>query len=298
MRVGPDIKAEWGAVVRCAKPATWLYFWNGRVWHNDPDCLMLRDPLTLENARAWGSFIALSGQLNLVSEWLPGLPAEKLEVYKRTIPNHRVLNARPVDLFDRDLPRVWHVSSGEGDDRRDVVGLFNWNFRTPTTQTSADEVGPAKIELDLSQLHLPEGNYVGFDYWANAFLPAVEAKTVVDLPPGSCKVIALRRVLDHPQVLSTSRHISQGLLDLTYVRWHNEKKTLSGRSGMVGGDPYELRIDAGTAKSKAASVELSAGDKAAGVKIASLQQDDRLVRVALDSPTSRTVEWSVRFAGE
>jgi hypothetical protein len=28
-------------VVRCAKPASYLYFWNGRVWHNDPDCLML-----------------------------------------------------------------------------------------------------------------------------------------------------------------------------------------------------------------------------------------------------------------
>jgi hypothetical protein len=295
MRVGPDIKADWGAVVRCAKPATWLYFWNARVWHNDPDCLMLRDPLTLENARAWGSFIALSGQLNLVSEWLPDLPPEKLDVYKRTIPNHRVLDARPVDLFERDLPRIWQVTEGEGDDRRDVVGLFNWNFDKPTTQPAGAEVGPVTVTLDLAQLGLGAGEYVGFDYWGNEFMPKIGDNTTFTLPPGSCRVMALRRSAKHPQVVSTSRHIAQGLLDLTYVRWHNDKNALTGRARVVGGDDYELRLDAATAH--AAAAELSADDRAAGVS-ASLKQDGRLVRVTLKSPRTRTVEWDVRFAGE
>src|SRR5439155_4189168 len=122
--------------VRCARPATRLYFFNGRVWHNDPDCLMLRDPLTVDNARAWASWIAISGQMNLVSEWLPDLPPEKLDIYKRTIPNHGKITARPVDLFERDMPRIWQLTTGAGEDRRDVIAVFNWN-RAKETKSDA-----------------------------------------------------------------------------------------------------------------------------------------------------------------
>jgi hypothetical protein len=175
------------------------------------------------------------------------------------------------------------------------VGLFNWNFAKPTTQPAGAEVGPATVTLDLAQLGLPAGDYVGFDYWANVFIPSVDAKTAFELPPGSCKVIALRRASKQPQVLGTSRHISQGLLDLTYVRWHNDKKTLSGRSSIVGGDPYEIRIDGATAQAK--SVAVSTEDKSAGVS-GSLKQDGRLVRASFTSPKTRTIEWEVRFAND
>ena len=75
MRVGRDIGAKWDHILPSAIMGTRLYFFHGRVWHNDPDCLMVRKPMTLDQARAWGSWIAVSGQLNMVSEWLPRLPA-------------------------------------------------------------------------------------------------------------------------------------------------------------------------------------------------------------------------------
>jgi hypothetical protein len=310
MRVGPDIKAEWGAVVRCAKPATYLYFWNGRVWWNDPDCLMLREPLTIDNGRAWASWIALSGQMNLVSEWLPGLPPERLDIYKRTIPNHAKLSARPVDLFEREMPRIWHLSYGEGDDRTDVVGLFNWNFaqrrqsgdsaamEEPTTQEAQaakrGEVGPVKITLDPAQLGIPGGadaKLVGFDYWGKAFLPTFRGPQEFELRPGSCMVVALRKKLDRPQVLSTSRHISQGLVDVADVKWDAAKRTLSGRSRVVAGDPYELRIDTAGAKAQAANMK---GDEKATVT--PLKQEGSALRLTIDSQETREVAWEIRFA--
>jgi len=41
MRVGRDISANWGKIIPCMQMGSRLYFLHGRVWHNDPDCLML-----------------------------------------------------------------------------------------------------------------------------------------------------------------------------------------------------------------------------------------------------------------
>ena len=53
---------------------------------HDPDCLMLRKPLTLDQGRAWALFIVVSGALNIVSEWLPKLPKDRLDIFKRSLP--------------------------------------------------------------------------------------------------------------------------------------------------------------------------------------------------------------------
>jgi len=52
MRVGRDIGADWLKIKPCVEMGSRLYFMHNRVWYNDPDCLMLREPLTLEQARA------------------------------------------------------------------------------------------------------------------------------------------------------------------------------------------------------------------------------------------------------
>jgi hypothetical protein len=308
MRVGPDIGAQWDKVVRCAIPATWLYFWNGRVWWNDPDCLMLRDPLTVENGQAWASWVALSGQMNLVSEWLPDLPPEKLDIYKRTIPNHLQRSARPVDLLERNLARVWHLSYGEGEERHDVVALFNWNApekgsttkpangavqEEPTASESAKVgTGPAKVTLDLAQLGLPaDRQFLAFDYWANQFVDPISGKADFELQPGTCKVIALKRKTDRPQLVSTNRHVSQGAVDVSDVKWDGSTQTLSGKSKIVGGDDYELRFHAGGGTRVDAKV---AGRDAT----VSAKQDGEQVRVTIKTPTTGEVAWSVRFAAE
>jgi hypothetical protein len=312
MRIGPDIKADWGAVRRCARPAEMMYFLNGRVWHNDPDCLMLREPLTLDNARAWGSFIGITGQLNLVSEWLPDMPPERLDVWKRSVPNHNKLSVRPVDLFTTDMPRVWHLSYGEGDDRHDVVALFNWNApkqqssrgaasagnEEPTTQTAAkpspDEGKSVTIDLNLPDLGLKQDQkYAAFDFWSNQFLSAVSGSASFELPAGSCKVIALKAQRDdRPTLLSTSRHVSQGAVDVLSCEWDATANVLRGMSKVVIGDDYELRIDAPTGRNASAAKIAGGGENLD----ASVKQDGRNVRVAIKPAKTGEVAWAVSFA--
>jgi hypothetical protein len=300
MRIGPDIKADWSAIVRCAKPAGWLYFLNGKVWWNDPDCIMMRQPLTIEEARAWASFVALSGQLNLVSEFLPDLPKDRLDIYKRTLPNSGH-SGTPIDLFEREMPRIWHTTWGEGENRRDVVGLFSWTapatkipdnksagMEEPTganARTKVTDEGPS-VKLDLKQLGLPsDQRFVGFDYWANEFVPEFTGSKTFDIQPGSCRVIAIRPVLDHPQVLSTSRHITQGAVDLLKVEWDGAKKVLRGRSKVIADDPYELRIDSAGMKVKSAN-DADVSD-----------ESGRNVRVKFKPQQTGEMDWEIQFAG-
>ena len=284
MRVGRDIGASWEKILPSMTMASRLYFYHGRVWHNDPDCLMLREPLTLAQARAWGSWIAISGQLNLVSEWLPGLPEDRLEIVKRSMPSTG-LCGRPIDLFEEPDPRIWKLSSGTGDARRDVIALFNW-----------DATKPATIDVELKRLELNgdgKGAYVGFDYWQNEFVGPISGSLHAELPASSCRVLALRPAANHPQVVSTSRHITQGIVDLADEKWDAENRTLTGTSKVVAGDPYEVRIVA-PANAEIRAVEVSADDKAAGVTIKPNDAGPR-GRVTVTSPANREVHWRVHF---
>ena len=285
MRVGSDIGAKWGGILKGASMGTRLYFLHNRLWHNDPDCLMLRDPLTVDQARAWGSWIAISGQLNIASEWLPGLPADKLDVVKRSMPNHG-LCGRPVDLFENTLPQVWHLTSSTEEQRKDIVGFFNWDDK------KSDSVSVVPNKLDLTD----EGNgtYVGFDYWDNKFIPPFSGELKIELRPSSCRVISIRKLLERPVLVSTSRHITQGIVDVMEEEWNEQAKILSGKSKVVGGDPYEIRIYAPTKEWQAVRVKVSGGDRKAGVT-AGMQQEGHEIRVTIKSPENREVRWEVGF---
>ena len=121
MRIGPDNGHGWGdyrqeiaknacgSLITGPIRGTRLYFLNGRTWWNDPDPSYVRSAIPIQHARLLTSWVALSGQVYLNSDWLPGLPAERLDIIKRTIPPHGA-TARPVDYFDDIMPRIWLVS--------------------------------------------------------------------------------------------------------------------------------------------------------------------------------------------
>jgi hypothetical protein len=280
MRIGPDTGADWGAILPNFHLGTRLYFLHNRVWHNDPDCLMVRAPLSLTQARSFASWIAVSGSLNLVSEWLPGLPADRLDCVKRSLPNTG-LAARPLDLFERMPAQAWHLTDG----RRHVVGLFNWSASQPATAT-----------VKLAQLGLATdgASFVGFDYWSGRPVGIRGSVVSAELPPCGCSIIAIARVLDRPQLLGTSRHITQCFVDVGADRW--TEGVLSGTCKLVGGDATELRVATTSTVGawRPLAAELSPADREAGVTVA-MQPEPGLVRVTLAAPTNREVQWAVRF---
>lgn len=280
MRVGPDNGPKWQSLLRGPTFASRSYFLNGRVWWNDPDPVYVRPSVPIEHARLICSWVTIAGDLNLCSEWLPTLPAERMDLLKRTMPGHD-LPSRPVDLFENDPPRIWLLTDERQPPRRDVVGLYNWTSE------------PLAIDEPVERIGLPgKGPFVAFDYWANAFVPSFEGRLRTTLSKESCQVLSVRPVADHPQLISTSRHITQGIVDVIEEKW--DGNALAGRSRVVGGDAYELRIVTPDSSWKVASVNVSEGDRGAGIVITDERATDG-VRVKIESAASREVSWTVRF---
>jgi NPCBM/NEW2 domain/Melibiase len=286
MRMGPDNSGSWEGWFRSSPLfGSRNYHLNGRIWWSDPDPIYVRPALPLVSAQCIASWNALAGQMISLSDWLPTLPPERLEIIKRVIPGHGV-TARPIDLFEHQPQQSWLVTDErQGRQRRDLLGLFNWD-QAATVQRVA-----------LNRLALPPAErYIGFDFWGDTFLKPFSDSLELDVPGHGCRIAAIRPLLARPFLLSTSRHVSQGILEVQDEAWDATSMTLRGTSALVAADPYELRLvaQAPNATWSVAGVNVAPEDRTAGVT-ESFTAQGGLVRVRLLSPTSRTVAWNVRF---
>jgi hypothetical protein len=296
MRVGPDFNHDGQGIRSGPLRGSRMYFMNGRIWWTDPDPTKVRtsnegcvaDPsingaVTLDQARLTTSWVSLTGQFFLLSDWLPNLPPERLEVLRRTLAHHNA-TARPVDYFDNALANTWLVTDDQSGVRRDVIGVFNFYGE------------PLKVDYACAKIGLDPGKtYHAFDFWANTLLPDFQGRFQVIVRPNACRVIAVRAAEGHPVVVSTSRHVTQGIIDVTGEKWSGN--ALSGASAVIANDPYELRIAGSTdggKRWKPVGITLAPEDIAAGVT-ASLHEDRELLRATIKSPDTRTAKWKVRF---
>ena len=300
MRIGPDYNADGHGVKTGPIRGSRLYFLNGRVWWNDPDPSIVRasgtamgvHPVSLAQARLGASWVSIAGQFYLNSDWIPDLPADRLEVMKRTMTHHQAM-ARPVDYFDHFLPTTWLVTDTSQAVRRDVIGVFN-----------QDDAG-LKVDYPCAKLGLdPTKNYYAFDFWADAPVPSFQGQFNCEVPPTSCRILAVRADEGYPVLVSTSRHVTQGMVDVTGEKWQAARQTLSGVSQIVGQDAYELRLaglNPGPRKWKLASATVSADDQAAGVVITvkpAVAAETGWGRVGIGAKKSRAVHWTLQFTAD
>jgi hypothetical protein len=237
--------------------------------------------MPLKHAQLICSWVALTGQLNLSSEWLPGLSKDRVDLLKRTMPAH-TLKPRPADLLEHDPPRLWLLTDERREPRRDVIGVFNWDSRE------------RDFDYPLERLRLDEGvEYTAFDYWANEPVAPIKGRLKLTILGESCVILAVRPRAVYPQLLSTSRHITQGVVDVTSEAWDAKSRTLSGESQVVGGDPYELRIvlPVGRDWNVAKAGAFSGGE----VVKTDYAESMGLVRMTLTSAKRQPVRWSVHF---
>jgi hypothetical protein len=289
MRMGPDNGGDWKSW-KASSPnfGTRNYHLNGRIWWSDPDPIYVRASIPFDSAVCIASWNAISGQMISLSDWLPSLPAERLDIIRRCIPGHGV-TARPIDLFKVKTwpPQQWLVTDQRANhQRRDVLGFFNWSSKAED------------LSLATSGLGLPEADqYIAFDFWSNAFLEPFKDTLNLHVPAAACRVLAVRPLLARPFLISTSRHVSQGILEVKRENWDAGDRTLAGTSAVVADDAYELRVVAsapapGWLLDKA---RVSSDDEAAGVTIAA-SDTNGLVRIAIRSALSRDVKWTLHFA--
>ncbi|NQT83038.1 NPCBM/NEW2 domain-containing protein [bacterium] len=228
-RIGGDVGGPgWDGVLgNTRQMCRWMYVHN-IAWVNDPDCSCVRPPLTPDQARARVSAFALTGGVFLGSDQMFSLPGDRVEIFRRALP---VAEVWPRDMWSKPHVNVWDLKVRKPFGSWDIVGLFNWTRRGAPRTVIFDEIG-------LS----PEQPYVLYDYWEEDFIGPVRGSYNCVLPPTSCRVLSVHTLKEHPFLVSTSRHVTQGAVDLLDVKWDADSKKLIGRSLVVKDDPYVLRI--------------------------------------------------------
>ncbi|MEX2093669.1 MAG: prolyl oligopeptidase family serine peptidase [Pirellulales bacterium] len=228
-RTGGDVVRGWQGGFMLAMRATMRHYYLHNVaWYADPDTMLLRSPLTVEQARAWATLQGLTGQALMSSDRLMDLSADRVEMLKRICP---AVEIRPLDLFpaERDK-RVLDLKINHLGRDYDVVGLFNY-----------DEDRSQQLHLKWHELGVPADRPVHvYDFWNHDYLGAWKAGMFVDVPPTSCRVLTLLPSLNRPQLISTSRHVTQGWVDLANCRYDDAAIAYSGKSRVVRNDSYGL----------------------------------------------------------
>jgi alpha-galactosidase len=201
-----------------AAAAAKRYYFHRRTWVTDVDHACL-DLLTVEQARAAATLIALSGGNTISGDRLIDLDSAKLEIFKKILPSFGEA-AIPVDLLEADIPATFVLRVERPFASWSVVALFN-----PDLDTAVER------RVSLSRLGLdPAKTYLAFDFWRRQLVGEITNDLALKIGPGSVTLLALHAATGAPQLLSTSRHVTQGAIELEDVRWNAGEGALTGVS--------------------------------------------------------------------
>ncbi len=279
-RTGGDVVLGWEGFFTALWPTMQSYFLHNIAWYTDPDVMLLRPPLTLDQARVWATLQGLTGQALFASDRLMDLAEERVELLRRVFP---ATDIRPLDLFPSPRnKRIWDLKVGHLGRAYDVVGVFNFESGRSTM-----------VRLDWRELGIAgDGPVHVFDFWNREYLGAWEAGLAVELPPTSCRVLTLMKDEGAIQLLSTSRHITQGWVDL--LRLESGAGLLSGASRVIRGDPYELHFAFPRGRNHVV-VEATARDANGSLPV-QVRNHQGWATVRIDPARTAEVEWRVSFA--
>ena len=229
LRSGDHVRANWEGI-RVAAAGLRRTHLSGRAWVNDPDALVVGGALTLDEARAWASVVALTGSLTMASDVLAELDAERLEILQRAMPalspRARVLDLVPARGAAVDPPS-WLLTQVADDWW--MVAAVNWTDR------------PLRLAMNLAS-HGLRGPLSAYDVWAGERIADVRGPLSLQVAAHSARVLGLRRARNYPCVIGSTRHIAQGSVDIADESWDAAERRLTGRSVMLDGRPYRLTI--------------------------------------------------------
>ncbi len=253
------------------------WFMHDRFWLNNPDSLIVGDANeSLGEALGRVTMHALSGGVMFLADRMPELEQqpERLALVPLILPSSGV-PARPIDLFrigvaGRDHPRMWHLHAAAPWGEWEVLGLFNWS-EEPLTEI----VRLADLGLSAGDEHLV------WDFWRQELAGRFTGDFEAVVPPGSARCLRIMRVPDRPAVLSTTMHVTQGMVDLTEARWDADRLTLSGTAERAPGESGAIIVYLPP------GFALAAGESAAMVEPFCARLDVEFA--------DATAEWSIRF---
>ncbi|MGA2863079.1 MAG: alpha-galactosidase [Verrucomicrobiota bacterium] len=255
--------------------------------------------VTTAEARTLVSLVALSGVAYPLAGVMPELPAERLSLLQRTLPTMPIL---PIDLFSRGTDVDWdtfkHIRADDyihnypelldlkvnaKSGLYDVVALPNWRSAPVTKRVSF-----------VHQLGLnPDPGFIAFDFWNQKLLGVFQDRISVEIEGHDTRVILVLPLLNHPQLIGTSRHIS-GAYSIQDLAWDGPHSALKGSSETVPGEEYTLFVYVPEA---ATMSKVRATAKQGGEVPVRHQQTGNLFSVSFQG-RQEVVQWQIQFVAK
>jgi len=251
---------------------------------------------TMAEARTLVSYVSLTGVAYPLASVMPELPPERVELLRATMPT---LPIYPIDLFSRGTESGWlkfktqrletyihhypelldlKVNASGG--IYDVAAETNW--RSEPTERTLDFV---------DQLGLLKGQrYIVFDFWKHRPVGVFSDKLDLQIDPHDTAVLLIHRLLDRPQLIANSRHIS-GSYSIVHQEWDDTKKELRGQSIPIAGKPYTMWFHTPVQGAKPSVQVLSESGKEIPFH---WQQDGEFASLTFTG-TDVQENWSIRF---
>ena len=228
-RIGPDL-FTWEKFVMTIGRIRLYYPLHNIALINDPDNVVLRDEYSDYNqALSRISVVSLLGLPVTFGDDLPKLPEKRLDLLKRALP---IMDVHPTDFnkatCDGKTQLICQKIAMPFEEYL-VVGIMNLAEDTTVRDISFRD-----------GLRLEDGKYLVYDYFRDEFLGIASEGMEITLEPYETRVLCFRPLLDRPQIVSTSRHMSQGVAELLAVEWNNN--SLNVKAELVKGDEYKLTL--------------------------------------------------------
>jgi hypothetical protein len=147
---------------------------------------------------------------------------------------------------------------------------------------AATKVRFADLGLDSSK------SYLVHEFWSGRTLGVVrDGFDLASLDPMGLQSYAIRELLDRPQLVTTSRHLSQGAAEIELLTWNAKTNTLEGRSRVVAGDKYRVKLHVPKGfQLEAATVER---------KSAQVETNGEFLTLPIEQDKTASVAWSLKF---
>ena len=236
-----------------------------------------------------------SGRIELATSFRL-FTSEMTHDLSRLYPEYREpFAARPIDAFkkgvvnptvyDLEFAPTWHQ-----------VMLFNPEKKRATVKTAlcGDRATDGALGLD------PAAKWRVHSFWDDVYLGILGAGDALEIEMNGleCEMFRVTKAEARPQVVSTTRHVLQGWMDIADEKWDASARILSGTAKHIAsGTTESVVIAADRADGKVfplVKAEVSPEDAAAGVTVSAVETNGT-VRVTFTVPTAREVKWRAVF---
>ena len=278
-RIGGDIFGWSDFIANSIERIFHFYPYHNVVFYADGDNLVLRSEFnSLEQARSRVSIYGLAGLPVTIGDNLPDLDATRIDMLKRIIP---VADIHPMDIHQKtcgDGYVLVNLAVCKEFGNWNVIGIMNTKDK------------PLELKLSLeSDLHIGTRDgmrYAVYDFWKGEFLGIHGDALQVSIAPMDTTVLRITALASHPQVISTSRHITQGAYDLNTLHWDSSSNCLSGSSKCVEGETFRLTLYVPEGYGIA---NADCGEKTA------FTVDGCILKVDINSVRSGEIAWKLNF---